>query len=184
QPGKPHQPAQQRADQFRRRHGSRHDRQRLRHRRLERRARRERGRGSRERSAQEEGSGLPPREGDGREARVRHAAAGRRASKRSFPPSTARESLMDYAPFPLIELSGSPRERGRTHGQAAADRIKRGVAMYAESLVKNGVDWAHLEQRANAMAPVVEKFDPAYLEEMRGIAEGSGQPFAGIMLMN
>jgi len=91
---------------------------------------------------------------------------------------------MEYAPFPLIELSGSPRERGRRHGQAAADRIKRGIAMYAESLLKNGVDWAHLEQRANAMVPVVETFDPAYLEEMRGIAEGAGTAFAGIMLMN
>ena len=49
--------------------------------------------------------------------------------------------MTDYAPFPLIDLSGSPRERGRTHGQAAADRIKRGVAMYAESLLKNAVDW-------------------------------------------
>ena len=91
---------------------------------------------------------------------------------------------MDYAPFPLIELSGSPRERGRLHGQAMPDRIKRGIAMYSESLLKNGVDWAHLEQRANAMVPVVENFDPAYVEEMRGIAEGAGTAFAGIMLMN
>ena len=37
---------------------------------------------------------------------------------------------MTYAPFPLIELSGSPRERGRQHGQAAPDRIKRGIEMY------------------------------------------------------
>jgi isopenicillin-N N-acyltransferase-like protein len=92
--------------------------------------------------------------------------------------------MMDYAPFPLIELSGSPRERGRQHGQAAPDRIKRGIAMYSESLLKNGVDWKELEQRAEAMVPVVDKFDPTYLEEMRGIAEGSGQPFAGVMLMN
>ena len=56
--------------------------------------------------------------------------------------------------------------------------------MYSESLLKNGVDWKHLEQRAEAMVPVVEKFDPAYVEEMRGIAEGAGVPFAGIMLMN
>ena len=91
---------------------------------------------------------------------------------------------MDYAPFPLIELTGGPRERGRAHGKAAPERIKRGIAMYSESLLKNGVDWKHLEQRAEAMVPVVEKFDPAYVEEMRGIAEGSGQPFAGIMLMN
>ena len=29
---------------------------------------------------------------------------------------------MDYAPFPLIELTGGPRERGRQHGQAVPDR--------------------------------------------------------------
>jgi len=91
---------------------------------------------------------------------------------------------MDYAPFPLVELAGSPRERGRQHGKAVPDRIKRGITMYAESLLKNGVDWAQLAQRAEAMVPVVERFDPTYVEEMRGIAEGSGEPFAGIMLMN
>ena len=32
--------------------------------------------------------------------------------------------------------------------------------------------------------PAIEKFDPAYVEEMRGIAEGAGEPFAGVMLMN
>jgi isopenicillin-N N-acyltransferase-like protein len=91
---------------------------------------------------------------------------------------------MDYAPFPLIDLSGSPRERGRQHGKAAPDRIKRGIAMYSESLLGSGVDWKELERRAQAMVPIVEKFDAAYVEEMQGIAEGSGQPFAGIMLMN
>lgn len=91
---------------------------------------------------------------------------------------------MDYAPFPLIDVSGSPHERGRQHGQAAPDRIKRGIAMYAESLLKSGVDWKELERRANSMVPTIEKFDAAYVEEMRGIAEGSGQPFAGIVLMN
>ncbi|WP_296380503.1 C45 family peptidase [Reyranella sp.] len=92
--------------------------------------------------------------------------------------------MMDYAPFPLIELSGSPRERGRQHGRAAPDRIKRGIAMYSESLLKNGVDWKQLEQRAEAMVPTVDTFDPTYVEEMRGIAEGAGTAFAGIMLMN
>jgi isopenicillin-N N-acyltransferase-like protein len=91
---------------------------------------------------------------------------------------------MEYSPFPLVDLSGSPRERGRQHGKAVPERIKRGIAMYAEALLRNGVDWAHLERRAEAMVPIVEAFDPAYVEEMRGIAEGSGQPFAGIMLMN
>jgi isopenicillin-N N-acyltransferase like protein len=92
--------------------------------------------------------------------------------------------MTDYAPFPLIDLSGNPRERGRTHGQAAADRLRRGVKMYSESLLKDGVDWKELEHRAERLVPQVETFDPAYLEEMRGIAEGASEPFAAVMLMN
>lgn len=92
--------------------------------------------------------------------------------------------MTDYAPFPLIDLAGSPRERGRTHGKAAADRLRRGAKMYAESLLKSGVDWKELERRAEAMVPTIEQFDPAYVEEMRGIAEGAAEPFAAVMLMN
>jgi isopenicillin-N N-acyltransferase-like protein len=92
--------------------------------------------------------------------------------------------MKDYAPFPLIDLAGSPRERGRLHGKAAADRLRRGAKMYVESLAKSGVDWKELERRADAMVPVVEAFDAAYVEEMRGIAEGANEPFAAVMLMN
>src|SRR5512139_2447932 len=92
--------------------------------------------------------------------------------------------MTDYAPFPLIDLSGSPRERGRTHGKAAADRLRRGARMYADSLLKSGVDWPELERRAEALVPSIDRFDPTYIEEMRGIAEGAGEPFAAVMLMN
>jgi isopenicillin-N N-acyltransferase-like protein len=92
--------------------------------------------------------------------------------------------MTDYAAFPLIDLSGSPCERGRTHGKAAADRLRRGARMYAESLLQSGVDWTELERRAEAMVPAIDKFDPAYVEEMRGIAEGAGEPFAAVVLMN
>jgi isopenicillin-N N-acyltransferase like protein len=91
---------------------------------------------------------------------------------------------MEYAPFPMIDLSGSPRERGRQHGKAAPEQIKRGIAMYSESLLTSGVDWKELERRAEALVPAVEAFDATYVEEMRGIAEGANVPFAGIMLMN
>ena len=109
--------------------------------------------------AHQEGPGVPAGEGDGREARVRDAAAGRCASQGSFPPGPAghpRSPMTDYAPFPLIDLSGSPRERGRMHGKAAADRLRRGAKMYAESLLKSGVDWKELERRAEAMVPAIE----------------------------
>jgi len=92
--------------------------------------------------------------------------------------------VTSYAPFPLIDLAGSARERGRTHGKAAADRLRRGAAMYAQSLLASGVDWKELERRAEAIVPAIEHFDPAYVEEMRGIAEGAGEPFAAVVLMN
>src|SRR5260370_36124661 len=92
--------------------------------------------------------------------------------------------MTDYAPFPLIDLSGSPRERGRIHGKAAADRLRRGAKMYAESLLKNGVDWKELERRAERLVPQVGTVEPAYIEEMRGIADGPGEPFPADLLMN
>ena len=78
---------------------------------------------------------------------------------------------MDHAPFPLIDLAGSPHERGVAHGQAAPDRIKRGIKMYAEALLKNGIDWTELERRATDMVPTIERFDPAYLEAALAVVE-------------
>ena len=37
-------------------------------------------------------------------------------------------------PFPLVEIEGPPRERGRQYGRQAATRIARGVEYYAEQL--------------------------------------------------
>ena len=63
-----------------------------------------------DRPAPQERPRLQAREGDGRKARLRHAAAGWRASERSFPPSSPREAVMeavmDYAPFPLDRPCG------------------------------------------------------------------------------
>jgi isopenicillin-N N-acyltransferase-like protein len=92
--------------------------------------------------------------------------------------------MTQYAPFPLIDLAGAPRERGRVHGRAAADRLRRGARMYADALLASGVEWDEVVRRAEAMVPAIEQFDPTYVEEMRGIAEGANQPFAAVMLMN
>ena len=32
--------------------------------------------------------------------------------------------------------------------------------------------------------PVIEAFEPAYVEEMHGIAEGAGVPFENVVLLN
>ncbi len=91
---------------------------------------------------------------------------------------------MTIAPFPLVEMSGPPRERGRQYGQQAAERIGRSVDYYVRQLETAGVDWPRAKELAAGYVPVVQRFSPAYLEEMRGIAEGAGVDVEGIVIVN
>jgi isopenicillin-N N-acyltransferase-like protein len=91
---------------------------------------------------------------------------------------------MTIAPFPLIEMSGPPRERGRQYGEQAKDRVRRSVDYYAAQLAASGVAWPRAKELVAGYLPVIEGFSPAFLDEMRGIAEGAGVDFEGIVIVN
>ena len=86
--------------------------------------------------------------------------------------------------FPLIDLHGTPYERGRTHGKAVPDRIGRSVALYRGELERRGVAVAEIHRLAREFAPHVGAFDATYVEEMQGIADGAGVPLEDIILVN
>lgn len=86
--------------------------------------------------------------------------------------------------FPLIELSGPPEERGRAYGRAARTRVRRTLAHYGAQLAGSGSDAAQVRAMARAFVPRIEAFDPAYVAEMRGIAEGANVAFEDIVLVN
>lgn len=86
--------------------------------------------------------------------------------------------------FPLIDISGPPRERGRQYGRLAAERISKGVSHYAAQIVKLGLDQPKLAAIIRDYLPIMENFDAAHVEEMRGIAEGAGIPFEDVVLLN
>lgn len=87
-------------------------------------------------------------------------------------------------PCPLIELSGSPRARGRQHGEEVADRVRLGIEHYSEQLAKRNFGWPAIRELIGRYVPVMERFDGAYIEEMRGIAEGAGVTFDEVVLLN
>ncbi|MBW7969669.1 C45 family peptidase [Bradyrhizobium sp. BR 10289] len=87
-------------------------------------------------------------------------------------------------PFPLIEISGAPRERGRQYGQKAAGRIKKGTTHYFAQLKELSLDAKGVAELVRDYLPVIEGFEPSYIEEMRGIAEGADIPFEDIVLLN
>lgn len=87
-------------------------------------------------------------------------------------------------PCPIIDLSGAPRERGRLYGELAVDRIRRGVDHYAAQLDANELGWPEIGEIVARFEPTIAAFDPNYIDEMRGIAEGAGLDFAAIVLLN
>lgn len=91
---------------------------------------------------------------------------------------------MQITPFPLIEMSGPPRERGRQYGVQAADRIGRSVDYYVAQLEAAGIDWPGAKTLAADYMPLIEGFSPSQLEEMRGIAEGACVDVEAIVIVN
>jgi isopenicillin-N N-acyltransferase-like protein len=88
-------------------------------------------------------------------------------------------------PFPELEAMGSPGTLGLIHGRAFSPQIGRNVGFYLPWLAKTtGSDQARLLALARAFAPVLGRHAPAQLEEIEGIAKGSGRSRDEILLLN
>jgi isopenicillin-N N-acyltransferase like protein len=87
--------------------------------------------------------------------------------------------------FPHVKVSGGPRERGRAYGEQARERI--GVSMSAYEDVFRayaGWDWGRVRGEAARYEGSIAAFDPRYVEEMRGIAEGAGVDLEDVLSIN
>ncbi|WP_376099745.1 C45 family autoproteolytic acyltransferase/hydrolase [Roseomonas sp. CCTCC AB2023176] len=91
---------------------------------------------------------------------------------------------MTIEPFPFIELSGTPEARGRAYGRAAKARVHRSLAHYGAQLSGQGMDASKVHAMARAFVPRIEAFEPSFVPEMRGIAEGADCAFEDIVMMN
>lgn len=87
-------------------------------------------------------------------------------------------------PAPFIEVSGAPRERGRQYGEQAKARILRGIEHYAVQLETAKLGWPEIRAIVDAYEPTIAKFEPSFIDEMKGIAEGAGVEYAAIVLLN
>ena len=87
--------------------------------------------------------------------------------------------------FPHVRVEGGPRERGRSYGEQARDRVHRSIEAYREVFAAYaGWDWDAVTEQARAYEGPVERFGPRYLEEIRGIAEGAGLDDADVLAIN
>ncbi|MBP2561374.1 isopenicillin-N N-acyltransferase-like protein [Neorhizobium galegae] len=87
-------------------------------------------------------------------------------------------------PCPLIEISGTPFERGQQYGEQAAERILKGIGHYKDQLHSSGLKDSDLAAMIERFASAIEDYGPQYIEEMRGIASAVNTDLAAILLLN
>lgn len=86
--------------------------------------------------------------------------------------------------LPVLDLSGTPRARGRAHGEALRERVHAHLARWFDSLAEDvGDPRAYLERflAGTNFLPAARRETPDLLDELEGIAEGSGAPFAQVL---
>ncbi|MFT3820679.1 MAG: C45 family autoproteolytic acyltransferase/hydrolase [Rubrivivax sp.] len=87
-------------------------------------------------------------------------------------------------PAPFIRIGGSPRERGRQYGEQAAARIRRGIEHYGAQLEKLQLRWPEIQAIVAEYEPTIAAFEPRFVDEMRGIAEGAAVDPAAVVMLN
>ncbi len=84
----------------------------------------------------------------------------------------------------LLTLTGTPRQRGRVHGESLRQEIRTLLGHWkdfiAEANATSPNEYIHQLISQTNFTPAIEKWTPGLLEEVRGIAEGAGAAFNDI----
>jgi isopenicillin-N N-acyltransferase-like protein len=87
--------------------------------------------------------------------------------------------------FPHVRVEGTAHDRGRSYGEQAADRVRRSIEAYRDVFdAYAGWDWPTVTREAARYREPIERFEPRYLEEITGIAEGAAVPFDDVLAIN
>jgi len=87
--------------------------------------------------------------------------------------------------IPRVRVAGPGYDRGRQYGVQARARVHRSVQAYRQVFAYYaGWDWPTVRREAAGFEAPIADFRPAYLEEMRGIADGAGLDLADVLAIN
>ena len=83
--------------------------------------------------------------------------------------------------YPLYRAAGTHRQLGQQHGEQAREKIVAHVDYIAASMKMTGEE---LQSRALAHRPIFASHSPHLVEEIEGLGEGAGIPFAEALAAN
>jgi isopenicillin-N N-acyltransferase-like protein len=98
---------------------------------------------------------------------------------------TGRNGTRSAGGIPRVCVAGTPYERGRQYGAQARTQIHLSVQAYQRVFAHYaGWDWPAVRRAAAGFEAPVAAFRPAYLDEMRGLADGAGLDLADVLAIN
>ena len=84
-----------------------------------------------------------------------------------------------------VRVEGTSYQRGRQYGTQARARVRLSVQAYQLAFAHfAGWDWPTVRREAARFEAPIGKFRPAYLEEMRGIADGADLDLTDVLAIN
>ena len=84
-----------------------------------------------------------------------------------------------------VRVEGTSYQRGREYGGQAAARVLLSVQAYQQTFAHfAGWDWPAVRREALRFEAPIGEFRPAYLDELRGIADGAGLDLADVLAIN
>ena len=84
-----------------------------------------------------------------------------------------------------VRVEGTSYQRGRQYGTQAGARVRLSVQAYQQAFAHfAGWDWPTVRREAARFEAPIGKFRPAYLEEMRGIADSAGLDLTDVLAIN
>ena len=99
-----------------------------------------------------------------------------------------KDNIVSTRQLPYVQVYGSHREMGRQMGEAFRDQIKNGVnstrKMLADAYEHLQLTWDGAQIQSRKYIPFAEERYPQYVEEMKGISEGSGVSMDDITCLN
>lgn len=92
---------------------------------------------------------------------------------------------MGLRSIPIVNVKGSPGDRGRQQGEGARPQITGMLAAYRGLLPEAiGMTWEEALRQSRKYLPFAEAAFPGFVEELRGIAGGADVSFEDVWLLN
>ncbi len=93
-------------------------------------------------------------------------------------PMALRMQLPEYRPVDVFRVKGSSRDVGEQLGARFAKEARRAVAIFKTELTwEKGATLEGAKRYGRKILPLVDRWYPDFVEEMRGYAKGSGVKF-------